>query len=210
MWNFLFTAFRVASSPSRRIIPYNILDDDAIKRPLSEQKQCKVLPLSIDEENALNEVLDIKERNHKYRNIVKLMLLTGMRIGETLARSKYDIVEDFTKLRINNTLTEDVNGNIVIGEHTKTYNKQTGVDNGARFFPITSEIREILNEQLTDNITNIHGLIFWDYEDHRLITQKEVNAWLRRINVKYKISNTNLFNHRIRHTTITRWKEKRG
>ncbi len=39
------------------------------------------------------------------------------------------------------------------------------------------------------------------------ISEKEVNAWLRRINKKYNISKENLHNHRLRHDRITQWKE---
>ena len=58
-----------------------------------------------------------------------------MRIGEVLARSIDDISDDKKYLLIHNTLTMDVNKNIIIGEHTKTYNKETGIDEGKRFFP---------------------------------------------------------------------------
>ena len=50
-------------------------------------------------------------------------------------------------------------------------------------------------------------MLFWDYEKNTFVSPKEVNAWLRRLNTKYKISKT-LHNHRLRHTRITRWKEQ--
>ncbi len=40
----------------------------------------------------------------------------------------------------------------------------TGIDEGIRNFPISKEIDEIISEQTKDNITNIYGLLFWDYE----------------------------------------------
>lgn len=125
--------------------------------------------------------------------------------GEVLARSKNDI--DNKKLHIHNTLTEDEAGNIILGEHTKTFNKTTGIDEGERHFPCNEEIETILNEQTNKKITNIYGLLFWDYEKNTFISPKEINAWLRRLNEKYKISQT-LHNHRLRHTRITRWKEQ--
>lgn len=99
------------------------------------------------------------------------------------------------------------NGNIVLGEHTKTYNKTTGIDEGERNFPINDEINEIIDEQINQKITNIYGLLFWDYEENTFIKPKEVNDWLSRLNDKYKISKT-LHNHKLRHTRITRWKEQ--
>ena len=206
-WRLLFKAFRIASSPSNRLIPYNIMDDENLKKPVSVKITEKVKPLTVKEEKRLNDILDNEERNHPYRNIVKLELITAMRIGEVLARSKYNINKENMKLRIDNTLTEDEEGNIILGEHTKTYNKTTGIDEGVRNFPINKEINEILEEQTKQKLTNIYGLLFWNYEDNTFITPKEINAWLRRLNTKYKISKT-LHNHRLRHTRITRWKEQ--
>lgn len=206
-WRLLFKGFRIASSPSNRLIPYNIMDDENLKKPVSVKITEKVKPLAIKEEKRLNEILDNEERNHPYRNIVKLELITAMRIGEVLARSKDDIGKENKKLLINNTLTEDREGNTILGEHTKTYNKTTGIDEGVRNFPINEEINEIIDEQTNKKITNIYGLLFWNYEKNTFINPKEINAWLRRLNEKYKISKT-LHNHRLRHTRITRWKEQ--
>lgn len=205
-WRLLFKGFRIASSPSKRLIPYNIMDDEELKKPVSVKVTEKVKPLTVEEEKRLNEILDNEERNHPYRNIVKLELITAMRIGEVLARSTNNINKENKKLLINNTLTEDTDGTVILGEHTKTYNKTTGIDEGIRNFPINNEIAEIINEQIQQKITNIYGLLFWNYKDNTFITPKEVNAWLRRINEKYNISKT-LHNHRLRHTRITRWKE---
>ena len=206
-WRLLFKGFRIASSPSNRLIPYNIMDDENLKKPVSVKITEKVKPLAIKEEKRLNEILDNEERNHSYRNIVKLELITAMRIGEVLARSKDDIGKENKKLLINNTLTEDREGNTILGEHTKTYNKTTGIDEGVRNFPINEEINEIIDEQTNKKITNIYGLLFWNYEKNTFINPKEINAWLRRLNEKYKISKT-LHNHRLRHIRITRWKEQ--
>lgn len=207
VWRLLFKGFRIASSPSNRLIPYNIMDDENLKKPVSVKITEKVKPLTVKEENKLNKILDNEERNHPYRNIVKLELITAMRIGEVLARSIDNIDKDNKKLLINNTLTEDEEGNIVLGEHTKTYNKTTGIDEGVRNFPISEEINQIINEQIEQKITNMYGLLFWNYEDNTFINPKEVNAWLRRLNTKYKITDK-LHNHRLRHTRITRWKEQ--
>ena len=205
-WRLLFKGFRIAASPSNRLIPYNLMDDENLKKPVSVKATEKVKPLTVEEEERLNQILDNEERNHPYRNIVKLELITAMRIGEVLARSQDNISKNRKKLLINNTLTEDNEGNTILGEHTKTYNKTTGIDEGVRNFPINDEIKIILDEQINGKISNIYGLLFWDYEKNTFISPKEINAWLRRLNTKYKISKT-LHNHRLRHTRITRWKE---
>lgn len=207
IWSMLYKGFKIALS--RKKIIFNIMDDENLSKPISKKPYSKVVPLTVKEEQNLNEILDGLERNHKYRNIVKLQLLTSMRIGEVLARTTDDILEleNYKILHIHNTLTTDKDDNIIIGEHTKTYNKITGIDNGIRDFPINYEINEILKEQMDKKVTNIHKLLFWDYEKNRFITPQEVNSWLHRLNKKYKISKT-LHTHKLRHTRITRWKEQ--
>ena len=178
------------------------MNDENLKKPVSVKVTEKVKPLTIEEEKRLNEIIDNEEQKHPYRNIVKLELITAMRIGEVLARSINNVAKESKKLLINNTLTEDADGTVILGEHAKTYNKTTGIDEGIRNFPINNEIAEIINEQTKQKMTNIYGLLFWNYEDNTFITPKEVNAWLRRLNAKYKISKT-LPNHKLRHTRIT-------
>lgn len=207
MWRLLKKSFAIASSPSVRLIDFNIMIDENLRKPLSNKKTKKVLPLSQKERKRFLEVLNNEEKNHKYRNIVKLEWLTAMRIGEVLARTKDDIDKNKTKLHIHNTLTEDENQNVIIGEHTKTYNKSTRNDDGERFFPISKEIKQIIDEELSKKVTNIHNLLFWDYEKNTFISDSEINAWLRRINEKYHICEETLHNHRLRHDRITQWKE---
>ena len=207
MWRLLKKSFAIASSPSIRLIPYNLMIDENLKKPISEKKTKKISPLAKEEREKLQEILDNEERNHPYRNIVKLEWLTAMRVGETLARSTDDIDKNKTKLHIHNTLTKDENGNIILGKHTKTYNNQTGIDEGERYFPITSEINEIIEEQLSKKEANIYKLLFWDYNNNTFISGSEINSWLDRINKKYKISSKKIHNHRLRHDRITQWKE---
>ncbi len=205
IWSLLQKGFKIATT--RRKIQYNIMDDESLTKPISDKTFEKVVPLTSDEEKKLIEVLDGPERYHKYRNIVKLELITSARIGEVLARSVDDIDIINNTLHIHNTLTTDKNGNYFIGKHTKTYDKVKDIDYGMRFFPLNGELKELLTMQLNNKVTNIHKLIFWDYENNTFITPSEVNSWLIRINKKYNICKR-LHNHKLRHTRITRWKEQ--
>ena len=54
----------------------------------------------------------------------------------------------------------------------------------------------------------IYGCIFYDYSNNTFITPKEINAWLRRINSKYKITSQSLTTHIMRHTRITELTEQ--
>lgn len=207
MWRLLKKAFSIASSPSVKLIPFNLMQDENLKKPLSNKKTKKVYPLTPKEREVLAHILDNEERYHKYRNIVKMEWLTGMRIGEVLARSKDDIKKGKSILHIHNTLTKDENNMIILGKHTKTYNKETGIDEGERNFPINEELEEIINNQLETNLFNIYRLLFWNYDSNTFINPRRINEWLESINKKYNISKNELHNHRLRHDRITQWKE---
>lgn len=208
-WQLLKIVFSIASSPSTKLIPYNLMMDENLKKPISNKLTKKVYPLTTKERQKLNSVLDNEERNHPYRNIVKMEWITGMRIGEVLSRSRDDINKEKTTLHIHNTLTTDEDGNFIIGKHTKTYDKKTDIDYGERNFPISMniELKEIIDEELSKKITNIHNLLFYDYQNNSFVSYSEINSWLDRINKKYKISDKKIHNHRLRHDRITQWKE---
>ena len=183
------------------------MDDETLIKPISIKETKKIEALSIKEEKQLRKILNTKEINHKYRNIVLLQLDTGMRIGEVLARSKDDIDFKNNTLNIHNTLTKDKEGKTILGRHTKTYNKRTGIDSGKRTISLNDEVKQILTEQTKNKITNINNLLFWDYDTNSFISYYEINSWLKRLNKKYKITNLDLSSHNLRHTYITRLRE---
>lgn len=212
IWELLNKAFSIAYSPSRKILSINIMQDETLKKPLSIKKNKKVESLSKEEYEKLLYILDYKERNHKFRNVVKMQLISGMRIGEVLARSIYDLDAKTLKFNVYNTLTQDKASKVIWGEHTKTYNKKTNIDEGQRYLPLDNkllaELIEIIEEQKRKKITNIRGLLFWDYTNNDFITPSEINSWLLRLNEKYKICKSSLSSHRLRHTALTHWRNK--
>ena len=201
LWGLIRKGFKIAYS--RRKISFNIMEDETLVKPISIKKPEKIQALDSKELKKLNLILDTKERNHKYRNIIKLQLETGMRIGETLARSVKDFDLRNKKMLVHNTLTKDEKGNILLGKHTKTYNKRTGLDSGVRELFINNVIEEIIKEQIQSKITNVYGLIFWDYKNNSFISYNEINSYLKRLNDKYKITSRHLSTHVLRHTKIT-------
>lgn len=208
IWELLNTGFKIAYS--RKKINYNIMQDYTLDKPISEKETKKKESLTIDEQKKLENLLDTELRNHKYRNIVKLQLLTGMRIGEVLARSFKNYDEKNNTLLIDNTLTMDKHMKTTLGKHTKTYNKRTGIDNGKRLLKLDNmnyETKKIIKEQMSKKVTNIHGLLFWDDKNNSFISRVEINSWLKRVNDKYKITNKTLSSHVLRHTYITRLRE---
>ena len=77
IWRLLGKAFNIACSPSRKILIYNLMLDENLKKPLSIKKTQKVKPLTHKESEKLIKVLNNEERNHPYRNIVKMQSISG-------------------------------------------------------------------------------------------------------------------------------------
>ena len=107
IWRLLGKTFNIACSPSRKILIYNLMLDENLKKPISVKKTQKVKPLTNKELEKFNSILDNEERNHPYRNIAKMQSISGMRIGEVLARSKDDYNKETKQFDVHNTLTQD-------------------------------------------------------------------------------------------------------
>ena len=178
--------------------------DETLTKPISERPEQKIEALTTNEENKLIDILNNQEINHKYRNIILLQLYTGMRIGEVLALSKDCIDLKNNTLTVYRTLTQDKNYNVIMGEHTKTFKKITGIDKGKRTFPMNNNVKQIINKILKNKITNINNLLFWDYKKDFFVTPSEINSYLKRINKKYNITFSSIHSHKLRHTFITR------
>jgi integrase len=127
-----------------------------------------------------------------------------MRIGEVLARSVKDLKGGY--ILVNNTLTLNENNNVILGTHTKTYKRTTGVDSGIRTIPLSPIAKEIIARH--SKVLNTKGIIFYDYSKNDFYSVAQVNAWLYRLNNKYKIVEGSLTSHKLRHTYITRLQEK--
>lgn len=207
IWRFINVIFKIGIS--RRKIIYNPMDDETLVKPISKKANKQVESLTQEEESKLLEVLS-KSPNKQYNNIILLQLYTGARIGEILALSKDCINLKNNSITIYRTITRDKNDKVILGQHTKTYCKKTGLDKGRRCFPMQPKVRKLIEEILANKITNIHNLLFWDYSKNRIITDGMINSYLSRIN---KISPNKsitdaLSTHRLRHTFITRCQEK--
>ena len=165
---------------------------EEVKKPKSDKLDKEVTSLSIDEEKKLIEVV-LKE-NKEYKNIILLMLFTGMRIGEVLALKITDFDNNF--IYISATITRDKNDRSILGKKTKTINSK-------RTITINSTIKEILDNAFTNAIKNKNNLLFCDKNTKGIIKPGEINSYLRRLNLKYNIS-SQLHNHMLRHTYATR------
>lgn len=202
IWTFINKTFQIAVS--RRKILYNIMLDETLTKPISKRPEQKVEALTVAEEEKFINILNNEERKHKYRDILLLQLYTGMRIGEVLALSKDCINLKDNTLTVYRTLTQDKDYHVIMGEHTKTFKKLTGIDKGKRTFPMSDKVLEIIKRVLNSKTSNINGMLFWDYRKQYFITPCEITSYLKRLNNKYRITNSSLHSHRLRHTFITR------
>lgn len=205
-WGLLQKGFSIAYS--RKVIAFNfMLDENLKKAPVSKLEIKQVESLTVQEQAKLEHILTVEESSHKYSDIALFELSTAMRIGEVLARSFSDYDDEKSKIHVHNTLTKDENDKLIIGTHTKTYNKDTGIDLGERILPLSQTSIDIITTHSNVKTKNIHNLIFWDYEKNKLISPSAVNSWLKRLNEKYNITPNELSTHVLRHTRITRWRE---
>ena len=207
IWILLRKGFKIAYS--RRKISYNIMEDETLTKPVSIKATRVITSLSKNEEKKLLKVLNSTE--HKYNDILLLQLYTGMRIGEVLALSKDCVNLKNNTLTVYRTITRNKYDKVILGKHTKTYDKKTGIDRGKRTFPMQPNVKKIIKKLYSNKITNINNLLFWDYNKNFFITDGEVNSYLLRLNTKYEIldnKNETLSTHRLRHTFVTRCQEK--
>ena len=187
-----------------------VLDDIVQKNPCKALLKLKRVSelISENKHRALTEeeserFLEASEyRNSFYRNCFKLMLLTGMRIGEVGALYLTDIDDNFIHIR--RTITRDENGNYLVGNDTKTYS-------GVRDFPLglCPELREVIKKQkeLNNMIFGLgwSGTLFQSTEG-QLLREYTVNREINRI---CKESDVEKFTcHCFRSTFATNFTEK--
>lgn len=188
----LYKGFKIAYI--ERIIPYNIMDNENLKKPKSKKENKKVESFTLEQERQLIKILN--ESNHKYKNIILLTLFTGLRIGETLALSRNSVNLKENTLHVERTLTRNKEDKVILGEKTKTIN-------GNRIIYLSDNAITILENIMKERISNIYNLLFFDYEKNTFITPSEINCFLKRLNSKYHICD-HIHTHMLRHTYATR------
>lgn len=123
-----------------------VLDDTIPKNPCKALKRLKRenAPISENRHRALTEEETIaflkasEDKNSFYHNAFKLMLLTGLRIGEVGALYLTDIENGF--IHVKRTITRGTDGAYYVGEDTKTYS-------GKRDIPLTEELKKLIKDQ---------------------------------------------------------------
>lgn len=190
----------------------NIIFGEAIKReiinknpminvvvPKSDKQDKKVEAFTIEQQKAMIDYMDkYKDKDYgfyAYRNIFRILMFSGMRIGELLALTLDDIDYDNKEIHINKTLTKDTKGRTIIGKTTKTYES-------TRSIPISDLFIDDIYEAIQNMKPNKYGLIFTSVKNEPIIISN-ANQYFKTLCHKLKFDfpvNT----HMLRHTYATR------
>lgn len=181
--------------------PFNI--KGAIIKPKSIKEDKKIDSLTIEEQYKFLE--ELNKKDYTYKNILLVALFTGMRIGEILALKYSDINYENKIIKVQRTMTRDLEDKPIIGKTTKT-------ENGIREVHAPKHIIDLFN-----NCTE-EKLIFTN--NNKLINVPTINSNFKRIcknaNIReniYKIQRndkeinlktSNVNTHMLRHTYATR------
>lgn len=158
-----------------------------IIKPKSTKKDKEIRAFTVNEQKTfLNNIKD-----DKYEDLFKILIFTGMRIGEVLALKEEDINFYEKTIKISRTLTRDKNDKVILGDSTKT-------KAGERIIPITDYIYTILSKIIKNDNTNFLFL----QQNGNFINPINVNLHFKNVCKKLNITDVNL--HMLRHTYATR------
>lgn len=188
-----------------------VIDDTIIKNPCKSLKPLKrtTAPIVENKHRALSEEETIKffkvaeERNSYYINVFKMMIKTGMRLGEVCALFLTDIDKLNGFIHVKRTITRDEVGGYIVGDTTKT-------KKGKRDIPLTSDVVKVLKDQEELNRMifgfDWSGLLFKSIEGE-ILREYTVNREIKRI---CKDAGIEMFtSHAFRDTYATRFIEQR-
>lgn len=153
-------------------------------------------------DNEVKSFLDASKDSF-YFNAFRLMLNTGMRIGEVAALCENDIDKDY--IHVTKTVTRNEIGGYEIGDFPKT-------DSGRRDIPATAAIKQIINAQkkLRTELFGIsfdrNSLLFPSVEG-KIMRDYSIDREIKRFSSKLGIDHFTC--HAFRATFATRWMEQR-
>ena len=165
-------------------------------KPRSNKKDKVVRALELEEQQQLTDYLTSKTiQECPYRNAFLIQMYMGLRIGEVLALQNSDINLKHNILRVDKTLTTDLNDKVIIGDTTKTYA-------GIRDLPIPQFMLPYIMEQMEQGRNNQNGQLFLNSKGN-LVDPRNANVALKKI-LKDNFGITDITTHSLRHTYGTR------
>ena len=134
-------------------------------------------------------------------NCYKLMIQTGMRLGEACALTSADIDQDAGCIHVTKTVTRDEVGGYQIGDTPKT-------DAGRRDIPLTDIMLQIIKDQkLLLRKYMIFSQLLFPSTEGKILREYTLNRDIKKVCVKAGIEPFTC--HAFRATFATRWIEQR-
>ena len=138
-----------------------------------------------------------------YLNHFKMLLQSGLRIGELGALTEKDVDTKSGCIHVTKTVTRSDIGGYVIGDSTKTYA-------GRRDIPLTPVLKDIVQAQ-KNLVRSLFGLKFnrqlFPSFDGSILREYSINREIKRITTRCGIEHFTC--HAFRATFATRWIEQR-
>ena len=167
-----------------------------VVRPRSNKQDKVVRALEIEEQQELTNYLINQDLNTcHYKNAFLIQMYMGLRIGEVLALKNSDIDLKHNLVKVDKTLTTDINDKVIIGKSTKTYA-------GIRDLPIPPHISPFIMEQMEVGKNNTDNQLFLS-TNGKLVDPRNANIALKKI-LKDNFNITGITTHSLRHTCGTR------
>lgn len=191
---------------------YKAVDQDIItKNPCKPVSKLRETEKPASETN--HRALSIEETHlfldnatgSRYINAFKLMLQTGMRVGELSALKYSDIDYKAGCIHVSKTITRDESGSYLIGDSTKT-------TAGSRDIPLNPIIIEIIEDQkelmnmICGSVRPLDDLLFKS-PTNDILREYQINREIKRITKSCKIEHFTC--HAFRATFATRFIEQR-
>ena len=188
-------AFKVAIN--KGYIMKNPMND--VIKPKSEKENKEVRALTVEEQQEFTNFLtSIDLKQCKYRNIYLIQIYMGLRVGEALALTVHDFDLKHKKANIHRTLTTDGDGNIIMGNKTKTYSGKRIVPIPDFLYPYIVEQMQIADKQKCNEDKLLFKPLYANYT-----RRKNVNDRLKAI-LEQNFGITDITTHSLRHTYGTR------